>query len=401
LDAEGIDKGLEDIRSLECNRVLVSVNYHRCRMFRPRDPSMGFHYRPFDFLDFEPDTSLYGPDCPLPPVNTGAAGRGLVRRIREACGRAGVEFTASVIGCHNTSMGLAWPRLTACNFVGDRYAFALCPANPEVRAYLRALVEDVCRQFSPGAILLDSFTYLGTVHREHHELMFVRPGLVGEHLLSLCFCRHCEAAAAAGGVDIVRLKALVRSLLSRLLAREGADAHDPDREGLAALLFEYPELYAFEQARRQVVTSLLAEIRDITKTCSVGLDSISGLLARPCTRSWTEGSALQDRAALCDHIYLQSYFQRTNMVAEDLRWAVAALPSSQIVLANMVGESHIASCAELKERVLLAAEAGLAGVSYYNYGLLNPMRLGWLREANQALAPAHLHETNRERRVVQ
>jgi len=48
----------------------------------------------------------------------------------------------------------------------------------------------------------------------------------------------------------------------------------------------------------------------------------------------------------------------------------------------MPGEDHVASAGDLAQRVGTARELGAAGVCYYNYGLLSPARLDWIRLAN-------------------
>jgi hypothetical protein len=378
LMAEGPESSVESIRTLGCNRLLLSVTYRRARTFHPRHPTLRFCSHPHDYFDYTPDPSLYPEDFPLPPVNQESAEAHVVRRVRDACTAVNLRFSASIIGCHNSTIGYAEPALNIQNCYGDHYAFALCPSNPRVRQYLAALVEDVCRHTHPDAILLDSFGYLQAVHREHHELMFVRIGAAAEHLLSLCFCTHCRGMMS----NPDRIAATCRRYLDTFLERESS-SEILDREENAALLVEFPELYAVERARRQVCAELLETNREITQKHGVELDYITGLLARPSSRAWTEGNSLSSMASACDHVYLQSYFESIGQVEQDLRWGLANVPPEKLVLANMVGASHVQSEGDLISRVRLAAQAGLAGVSYYNYGLLNRRRLGWIRTANR------------------
>jgi hypothetical protein len=374
----GVERSIDAIRALECNRLLLSVAYHRTRTFHPRHPTVRFCSRPLDYFDYSPDRSLYPEGFPLPPVNAECAEADVINRARNACAAVGLRFMASVIGCHNSTVGHADPSLTIQNCYGDRYTFALCPANPRVKAYLGALIEDICRHAQPDAVLLDSFGFLQAVHREHHELMFVRIGAAAEHLLSLCFCPHCRATMP----DADATAALCRRLLDVFVERETVwDAFD--REETAALLVEFPELYAVAQTRRRVGNELLQMAHVITSRHGVHLDYISGLHARPSLRAWTEGNGLASMASGCRHIYVQSYFETTAQAEQDLRWALANVPAQQLVLANMVGATNVQNEADLAARDAMARNLGMAGVSYYNYGLLNRRRLEWIRASNR------------------
>ncbi len=86
------------------------------------------------------------------------------------------------------------------NAFGDRYPADLCPAHPDVRAYVRALVADVCR-YEIGSILAESLHYHPVEHGHEHERYLIELGTKARYLLGLCFCEHCLARAARAGVD--------------------------------------------------------------------------------------------------------------------------------------------------------------------------------------------------------
>jgi hypothetical protein len=291
----------------------------------------------------------------------------------------------SVIGCHNTTIGLAHPELCVESALGDRYAFALCPAQPRVRSYLCSVVRDVSRQFRPDAVLLDSFAYLDAVHREHHELMFVSPGAFGKYLLSLCFCPACRERLSREGVEPEAFRTQVKALLAASVARDPQPrSAEWERDELTALLLEVPEVLAATRARGAAVAELLRQVRQVTQEESVGLHAQSGLLARPSARAWTEGPGLRALAGFADHLFIQAHFCSAREVAQDLGWAATLVPASRLMLATMAGEDHVASEGELLQRVQAARSLGAAGACFYNYGLLSPARLAWIRRANEA-----------------
>lgn len=379
--SEGAAECLGAITDLGCNSVILSPNYHRARLFRPR--TLGFYNRPIDWCDFRPDPSLYEEPGLLPPINPDA-------RCVEGCHQAaiaakanGLDVIVSVIGCHNTTIGLSNPELCVENALGDRYAFALSPAQPRVRSFLGSLVRDLCRQYHPSALLLDSFSYLDAVHREHHELMFVSPGAFGKYLLSLCFCPASCDRLRHEGIDPVALRAQVIKLVQHAVANTpGPRSPEAERDELTGMLFEFPEFLAAARIRSDIVAELLNHIAAIAREEGVRLYSQSALLARPTSRVWTEGAGLRTRAESCEKIFIQAHWPSAREAIHDLSWAATVLPAERFVLGTMTSEDNVATEADLVQRAVAAKRIGAAGVSFYNYGLLSAARLGWIRAAN-------------------
>ena len=381
---EGAQACVGAIADLACNTVILSPNYHRARLFRPR--TLGFYNRPIDWCDFRPDPSLYEEPGLLPPINPDARCVEGCHRAAEAARARGLDVIISVIGCHNTTIGLSHPELCIENACGDRYAFALSPAQPRVRSFLGSLVRDLCRQYRPDGLLLDSFSYLDAVHREHHELMFVSPGAFGKYLLSLCFCpASCDRLRDAG-LDPVALRAQVVKLVRRAVTdTPGPRSPEAERDELTALLLEYPEFMAAARVRSEIVHELLVHVAGIAREEGVRLHSQSALLARPTSRVWTEGAGLRTRAESCEKIFIQAHWPSAREAIHDLSWAATVLPADRFVLGTMTSEDNVATEADLVQRAVAAKRIGAAGVSFYNYGLLSSARLGWIRRANSAI----------------
>lgn len=385
VQSEGAARCLGTIAEMGCNSVVLSTNYHRARLFRPR--TLGYYNRPVDWCDFTPTRSLYAEPALLPPVNPDTRCVAAAQEAVTSARSRGLEVISSVIGCHNTTIGSAHPELCVENAFGDRYAFALCPAQPRVRAYLCSLVRDVSRQFRPDAVLLDSFAYLDAVHREHHELMFVSPGAFGKYLLSLCFCPACREHLSREGVEPEAFRTQVKTLIAASVAREPQPrSAEWERDELTALLLEVPEVLAATRTRSAAVAELLGQVRAVAREESVALHAQSGLLARPAARAWTEGTGLRGLANFADQVFLQAHFNSAREVSQDLGWAATLLPAARLVMATMAGEDQIASEGDLLQRVQAARSLGTAGVCFYNYGLLSPARLGWIRHANETIS---------------
>ena len=96
---------------------------------------------------FPNDLSLYD-DTPLKPTPWSELGDGpdnAFAQTKAALDRAGLELQSWTVYCYNERLGTAFPEYAVENAWGSRYTFGLCPAQEAVRAYARALTEDVCR----------------------------------------------------------------------------------------------------------------------------------------------------------------------------------------------------------------------------------------------------------------
>ena len=114
--------------------------------------------------------------------------------------RRGLTVRAWTVFLHNGALAAAHPDCAPENAYGDRYVTDLCPANPDVRAFARALAADVAG-LGVATICAESLHYHPLEHGYAHERYFVPLGPRSRFLLGLCFCPHCLEAARSDGVD--------------------------------------------------------------------------------------------------------------------------------------------------------------------------------------------------------
>ena len=123
------------------------------------------------------------------------------------------------------------------NAFGDPYLTQLCPSNPDVRAYARALITDVASR-GVAAILMESFHFLPFPHGYHHERAFVEIGPLTSFLLSLCFCDSCTRAAAERGVDVAALRTATQAAIRQGLVSSEGDPGAVDDPMLVRAMFD-------------------------------------------------------------------------------------------------------------------------------------------------------------------
>ncbi len=126
--------------------------------------------------------------------------------------RAGLPVYAWVALTHSSRLGQAAPHLTVRNAMGDRYAYALCPAHAEVVEYCVNLVREVVQLGQPQGLILEAAGPMGFEHGSHHEKTGGADyNEAQKQLLSLCFCDACEARYVSAGIDPGSLRAAVRA----------------------------------------------------------------------------------------------------------------------------------------------------------------------------------------------
>jgi hypothetical protein len=195
----------------------VAAVYHTGKFLLPRNPRRRIYNAESGVAYFRPDTKRYK-DLKLQPLlSTFAREENAYPKIIEACGQEGLDFSAWIIALHNSGLGRQHPDCCQRNAYGDVHEYGLCPANPDCREYVKALVGDLVSQFSPFAIDVESPNYVGYVHHMHHERTPVNYGDFEVFLLSLCFCDSCRAMAKEASIDIDGIQVWVRETLDRRL----------------------------------------------------------------------------------------------------------------------------------------------------------------------------------------
>jgi hypothetical protein len=391
---EGVEPTLSALQNdTLCSVVGINCSYHSGRFFHPRHPEGGalpyfrgrLNHRLGGAVSFRPSADLYG-DAPLPPVEEPLVEAGVLAEARDACRELGLGFNLWTVVLHNSTLGSAHPELCEQNVFGDVYRFSLNPAHPTVRSYARALVEDICRQFRPDTIMLESPTYLGFVHGDHHELTLANLDELTQLLLSLGFSEASRQGAERHGCNVEVLEREVRSLLSTLIEDErGALSHEFRFGEPVSLLLDYPEIYSYLRYRLDVVTSLLAELREVAAGYGVKVGVTTSIFSRPTSRAWMEGTSLRAASRAVDALLSVSYFPDPAAVQGDILWVKTLSEGRPFDVALDAGHPDALSEENLIAKARIAASEGAGAVFYYNYGLLTRRRLGWVRSANRAL----------------
>jgi len=361
--------------------VTIAASYHEGRDLFPHSPKRKVRFLEGGALFFRPElareTDVFGELC------------------AEAEQR-GLEVHAWTVFLHNDTLGVRYPDCAPRNAFADPYVTDLCPTNPDVRAYTRALAGDVAR-LGVTSIFTESLHYHALEHGYAHERYFIELGPLSRYLLGLCFCEHCLAAARERGVDGEAVARFAREELERVFERAGTEATRDDiaRDEVAALAGG--ELGGYLQAREETVASLAAEAAAAARAegASFTFMDLSGAVkgyatGRPAgdaapTIAWKLGVELASVGEACGSIAAIGYAADPERLRFDLEAYRAVAPSARISVAMRPMAPDCDSAENLAAKLRVAREVGVERAHFYHYGFMRLESLDLVQEALAAL----------------
>ena len=382
-----LDGGIDDIVARAADEwgltaLSLAASYHSAKFLLPKRRTEKVFLSGGSAVYFRPDDAAYT-DTTLRPVVTPRTDLlDVLDRTAEACRKRGIALRAWTVGLHNSRLGEAHPEAAEENVFGDRYPWALCPANRDVRRYLVGLVRDLATNHDLDAIDLESVGYHGLSHGHHHELIGITFGPVEEFLMGLCFCPACLARAGDAGMAGEALRSRVRALLEGRFRDEAMmpPPEPTDASGIASLLATWPELAGFVRMRLDTVTALVEEIAsEALAGGGTTLALTASTFQRGVDNAWLEGMDLHALGRAADEIVLLGYFHDPAKVAADVRTGLELVGDPQrLVLGLSLLAPATSSGANLVAKVEAARALGTTKFSFYNYGFVSDTRLGWL-----------------------
>ena len=374
--------------------VTIAASYHEGRDLFPHSPKRKVRFLEGGALFFRPDLSRYDGLRIQPHVSELARETDVFGALCAEAGRRGLEVHAWTVFLHNDTLGVRYSDCAPRNAFADPYVTDLCPANPDVRAYTRALAGDVAR-LGVTSIFAESLHYHALEHGYAHERYFIDLGPLSRYLLGLCFCEHCLAAARERGVDGEAVARFAREELERVFERAGTEAtrDDIERDEVAALAGG--ELGGYLQAREETVASLAAEAAAAARAegASFAFMDLSGAVkgyatGRPTgdaapTIAWKLGVELTAVGEACGSIAAIGYTADPERLRFDLEAYRAVAPSARISVAMRPMAPDCDSAENLAAKLRVAREVGVERAHFYHYGF---MRLESLDLVQDALA---------------
>jgi hypothetical protein len=396
LHDEGLGTVLDNVQNRAgAGGLTVAASYHEGRDLFPHNPLRKVRFLEGGALFFRPEERRYEGLRIQPHVSELAReAEDVFGELVAEAGRRGMEVHAWTVFLHNDTLGVRNPDCAPRNVFGDAYVTDLCPANPDVRAYTRALAADVAR-LGVTSIFAESLHYHPLEHGYAHERYFIELGPLSRYLLGLCFCEHCVEAARERGVDADAVVRFAREEVQRVFERAGAEAprEDVTREEAAALAGGH--LGGYLEARDASVASLAREAAAAARDegASFSFMDLSGAVkgyatGRPSgeaapTIAWKLGVDLAAVGEACGSIAAIGYAADPERLRFDLEAYRAAAPGAAISVAMRPMAPDCDSAENLAAKLRVARELGVERAHFYHYGF---MRLESLDLIQAALA---------------
>ena len=375
--------------------VTMAAAYHHGRDIFPHNPIRKVQFLEGGAVFFQPDHSRYR-GVGLEPVvsRLGQQSDVLADLCREGASR-GLRIRAWTVYLHNFTLGESHPDCASRNAFGDPYLTDLCPSNPQVRAFCRALTTDIASK-GVDCVVAESLHFHGLEHGFHHERYFIDLGAFGRYLLGLCFCDHCLAAADKRGVQAKRLREEARRELERRFAASPAGDHELVRAEVAA--FAGGELEGYLETRADTVASLAGEAAAAAAAegATFAFIDLSGAVkgyatGRPSgdaapTIAWQFGIDIPAVAAACGQVEAIGYAAEPDRLRFDLaayRSSVGEPNRLSAVMRPMAPDCESAD--NLARKLAIAQEAGAVEVGFYHYGFMRLESLDLIRSALDAI----------------
>ena len=378
----GFDAALGELRDRAgLNCVSLASSYHAGRFLQPRSPKRKAYFPEDGAIYFHPTPGRWEGLAIQPMLakvirEGGDVLRELVRR-RDG---GGPKVACWTVCLHNTRLGMLHPDTVTRNAFGDPNYYSLCPSNPDARAYVCTLVEDLTHSYRPDLIELESPSFMGFVHEFHHEKDGVGLTAEDDFALSLCFCDSCIARSSKAGLDAEAARRIVAQWIIEACERETPQPRFPNFPAGGLDTFRpFPALHEYLLWRSEPVTSLIAGIRARAHPSSriVLIDLAEG---------WLGGCDLKEIGKVCDGAILCVYGLGPEQGAAAIKQGRAALGSEKFLGAGFrLFHGDVAGADGLTACVNACLEAGASGLNFYNYGLIPARRLDWIRSAVSAL----------------
>jgi hypothetical protein len=392
LHDEGIETVLDNVQyRAGLGGLTVAAVYHEARDLFPHNPVRRLRFLEGGVTYFRPDPTRYRGLAIQPRMSALARETDILSELCDAAERRGLDVHAWTVFLHTDWVVGGSEEHAERTAFGDPCLTELCPSNPDVRGYVRALSGDVAR-LGVKTIVAESLHYHPIEHGYHHERYFLHLGARTRFLLGLCFCRHCLVAARAAGVDTDAVHRFARDELQRVF--DGASDASTTLELDEARALAGGEMAGYLKERERVVWTLAAEAAEAAAaqgTRLVFMDfsgSVKGYTTGQPTGgpapeiAWTLGADLKHLARACGGLEAIAYAADPNRIRFDLDAYRELLPpggSLSAALRPMPPDCD--SVENLAAKLDLCRQLGLERVDLYHYGLAPLAALDRIREA--------------------
>lgn len=241
---EGVDDVLDSLKG-EANISAISIPLvcppvDALRVHKGVSPRT---FRSRGGAQFQPQAEHYAGTRLRPVVAEWLRRKDPLPHVIEAAIKRGLGVRGEIVCSDAPTIADKYPHAACKNVYGDPSPSRLCPANPDVQEYLRALVANLQQGYALAEIEISGLDWRGPKFAADTPLDTspTRPALARRaiaYLGAICFCESCRQQADRAGLNVTRIAQEVEATLDRLLssgeAAEDVDGIRAQIDGLAA-----------------------------------------------------------------------------------------------------------------------------------------------------------------------
>lgn len=371
---EGPAAFAELTRATGLNHINMASSYHGGKAFLPHNSRSRVYYIEDGVVYFPPSPQFFGATKIQPRVSRWSAGYDPYIGIVEACEKEGVGVTAWTVFIHNSHLGTTYPEYTTQNAFGDHYFHALCPSQPAVQEYMRALAGNLA-SYPISAVEFECFEFISFRHYSFLEKEGTGVTPFAEMMLSLCFCPACTEAAKQRGVNGAAVEKAVRGWLEEYF--EGKHRFGG---AVASKVSSVSGLDDYLEMRFAVLENLFKDVVGILHARDKKAYLI--IIGQEERRHYLSGIDLQSMGQVADAVTALFYARKLEEASEIVRGIRRAAGANTAVhFAVRPGFPDAASPADVLRLTEASLKAGVNGIGYYNFGLLEKFHMDWVRKA--------------------
>jgi hypothetical protein len=246
------------IADLGVQQVTLASAYHSTRALTPRHPRHRIVTARHAAVLYPPSPHRWSGRALRPYAQDWVPSADPYAEAADALRAAGLSVHSWVVLAHNSRLGEEHPRTSVTNAYGDRYPWAPCIGQPEVRDYAVTLAAEAAVRPGADGTELESCGWYGFAHLHAHDKVGgVALGPAAQYLLSLCFCPACAGGYAGLGLRADDLREAVRAALAPVWAGERVD-----EEKLLGAEFAAGTLAWRTEAARTFQRDVIRAVRD-------------------------------------------------------------------------------------------------------------------------------------------
>lgn len=376
LDDEGIDSAMARMAGdIGVNAVTIGAVLPEVRAVRRRNIAGSRVIERPAGAHFQPDARFYSAARLRPAVSAWMRQRNPLSRIAESAAENRLALRLRVSCCDMPTLVERHPMAGTVNVYGEPQRRWLCPSNPDVRAYLVAVVQDLCANYQPVAIELDAIGFENRAARYFEWSERTDTTALESYLLGLCFCPACRERAERLGANPERAASEVQSRLEQ----EFNLSNSEDDRNPVSVIQQCASIAAYERMRSDAVLSLLAQIREHSSAKLVLDCESSGLAAHDVTSA----------AKTVDSFLMSESMQNKLIPNGPSQWMEALDDASRLELRIQAAPPRVRDAQQFVRLVKAVADRGFGAVEFSHYGSMPEPALDWIRQALRYMKREH------------